>query len=287
MMNKRIRRLLLVVGVAVALLAAFGLVSKRGPFNSTSRADHVLDLQAPPFVDVARAETVSATSVIIEEAGIAAYTQVAWAIDLPTVRGEFRAIERETAEYIIGSVGIPDYSEDQDPHVYVHTDGWVLAYYLAAEPASHIMDLRHYDGVTIGTTKLEDAMHEILSAIGVVSFDTTFYDFRYPNATNIMLIAEALYGNGDESFDIHLPSDFTYYDRSWSHALYALGTDYSTLYLDDTSVSSLGGNGWLLNHGNLTTPQLPPGVSHTIRVSGSSDPDAAFASIALVYQEVP
>jgi len=66
MMNKRIRRLLLVVGVAVALLVTFGLVSKRGLFNSISRADNILDLQAPPFVNVARAETVSATSVIME-----------------------------------------------------------------------------------------------------------------------------------------------------------------------------------------------------------------------------
>ena len=290
MMNKRIRRLLLAVGVAVALLAAFGLVSKRGPFNSTSRADHVLNLQVPPFVNVARAETVSATSVIMEEAGIAAYTQVPWAIDLSTVRGEFRAIERETAEYIIGSVGIPDYSEDHDPHVYVHTDGWVLAYYLTTEPASYIMDLRHYDGVSIGTTKLEDAMHEILSAIGVVSFDATFYDFRYPNATNMMLIAEAIYEYGDESFNIYIPSDFTYYDKSWSHALYSYSSLHSsTMYLDENSISSLSGpyGNWILAHGNLTTPQLPPGVSHTIKIHLIGSSSYAFCGMALVYQEVP
>jgi len=214
---------------------------------------------------------------------------VAWAIDLSTVRGEFRAIERETAEYIIGSVGIPDYSEDHDPHVYVHTDGWVLAYYLTTEPASYIMDLKHYDGVSIGTTKLEDAMHEILSAIGVVSFDATFYDFRYPNATNMMLIAEAIYEYGDESFEVHLPSDFTYYDKSWSHALNDWGyyDSDSTLYLDDVSVSDLNsGEGWKLAHGSFTTPQLPPGISHAIRIDkdGSSE---AFAGMALVYQEVP
>ncbi|MEA3310023.1 MAG: hypothetical protein U9Q70_11020, partial [Chloroflexota bacterium] len=190
-MNTRsIRRTLLVAGIVVVLLAAFGLVSAR---NTSSNTDNVLDLQSPPFVDVARAETLSAMSVITKEAGIAAYTQISGAIDLSTVRGEFRTIERETDDYIIGSVGIPDYSEDHDPHVYVHTDGWVLGYYLASEPASSIMDLRHYDGVDIGTTKLEDAIYEILSAIGVVSFDATFYDFRYPNATNIMLIAEANY----------------------------------------------------------------------------------------------
>jgi len=294
MMNKRIHRLLLVVSVVVALLAAFGLVNKHG---GSSSADHVLNLQVPPFVNVARAETVSATSVITEEAGIAAYTQAPWAIDLSTVRGEFRTIERETAEYIIGSVGIPDYSEDHDPHVYVHTDGWVLAYYLAAEPASYIMDLRHYDGVSIGTTKLEDAMYEILSAIGVVSFDATFYDFRYPNATNIMLIAEAVYeeGNNEESFDVYLPSDFTYYDKSWSHVFFADYDGASTLYLDDASVNHFQGryssDEWWLAHGSFTTAQLPPGVSHAIRIHldeySTGYSGKAFAGMALVYQEVP
>jgi hypothetical protein len=295
MMNKRIHRLLLVAGVAFALLAAFGLVNEH---STSSSADHVLDLQVPPFVNVARAETVSATSVIAEEAGIAAYTQAPWAIDLSAVRGEFRTIERETAEYIIGSVGIPDYSEDHDPHVYVHTDGWVLAYYLATEPASYIMDLRHYDGITIGTTKLEDAMHEILSAIGVVSFEATFYDFRYPNATNMMLIAEAIYSGGynyegDESFNVYLPIEFTYYDRSWSHAQHSECLGVSTLYVDEASVSSLSGGcpgGWKLAYEGLTTAQLPPGVSHTIRINLDKYEDQdvdAFAGIALVYREVP
>ena len=143
-MNKRnIRKLLLTAVVAVVLLAAFGLVSKPG---TPANADNVFSLRAPLFVDVARAEIAAISSFLDDEAGIAAYTQTPGSIDLSVVRDEFRTIERETAEYIIGSVGIPDYSEDHDPHVYVHTDGWVLAYYLAAEQASYIIDLRHYDG---------------------------------------------------------------------------------------------------------------------------------------------
>jgi hypothetical protein len=158
------------------------------------------------------------------------------------------------------------------------------------------MDLRHYDGVNIGTTKLEDAMHEILSAIGVVSFDATFYDFRYPNATNMMLIAEAIYTTGDASFSVYLPADFTYYDRSWSHALYQVeNTDESTLYLDENSISHFyvwGANyTWWLAHGSFTTPQLPPGVSHNVRLHlyeyRDDDNNRAFCGMALVYKEVP
>jgi len=283
MKGKMTRKILLTAGVVVVLLAAFGLMSKP---NAPASPDNVFRLQAPPFVGVARADAGAIASFLDDEAGIAAYAQTSGPIDLSVVRNEFRAIERETEDYIIGSVGIPDYSEDHDPHVYVHTDGWVLAYYLNSEPASYMMDLRHYDGVEIGTTKLEDAMHEILSAIGIISFDTTFYDFRYPNATHIMLIAEANYDPGDESFDVHLPSEFTYYDRSWSHALYYYYS--SKLYLDDILVNSLdGGSGWKFAHGGFTTSELPPGVSHTMRVDLNDYLSDAFCGMALVYQEVP
>jgi len=274
--------------VVAILLLAFWLVNKvSAPVNG----DNVFSLRAPPFVGVASAagaETASAASFLEDEAGISAYTQTPGLIDLSEVRDAFRTIERETGEYIIGSVGIPDYSEDHDPHVYVHTDGWVLAYYLNSEPASYIIDLRHYDGVEIGTTKLEDAMYEVLSLIGVVSFDTTYYDFRYPNATNIMLIAEAIYSAGNESFNVHLPSDLTYYHRCWSHAFHPSCCTSSALYVDDALVHSFprACAGWGLAHGSLTPAQLPPGVSHTIRIS-ASECGEAFAGMALVYREVP
>ena len=289
MKERNFHKLLLAAVVAVVLLAAFGLVSKP---STPANADNVLSLRAPPFVDVAKAETAAISSFLDDEAGIAAYTQTPGSIDLSVVRDEFRTIERETDQYIIGSVGIPDYSEDHDPHVYVHTDGWVLAYYLAAEPASYVVDLRHYDGVEITSTKLENAMKEILDAIGVVPFTATYYDFRYPNATHIMLIVEAIYEEGDDSFDVELPSSFTYYETSWSHAHYDHNIHYtdSTLYVGDVSISQLAPptSSWGFAHGNFAPAQLYPGASHTLRIHlyGSCCCEA-FCGLALVYQEVP
>ena len=283
--------------LAALLLGGGGvlLLSLAGPSGAhePKSGGKSIALSAPPFVQVANAAAAyqSGTSFLEDEAGIAAYTQTPGSIDLSVVRDEFRTIERETDQYIIGSVGIPDYSEDHDPHVYVHTDGWVLAYYLAEEPASYIIDLRHYDGVEIASTKLENAMNEILSVIGVVSFEATYYDFRYPNATHLMLIAEAIYYAGDESFDVQLPSGFTYYERSWSHALYDDGGtyhSYSTLYLDEVSINSHANYSWAFAHGSLTPAQLPPGVFHTVRIDLNDRTAAdAFCGMALVYQEVP
>jgi hypothetical protein len=263
--------------------------------NAPAKANSVLALEAPPLAHVPTGEAASIASTIEQEAGIAAYTQVSGPIDLSVVEDEFRAIERQTAQYIIGSIGIPDYSDEHDPHVYVHTDGWVLAYYLAAEPAAYIMDPVHYDGVEMGTTKLEDAMHKVLLSVGIVSFETSYYNFRYPNATHIMLIAEAIHDEGAESFDVYLPDELTYYDRSWLHALYVEHyNDSSGLTLDGVPISFFDParedeSDWMFAREYLTTAQLPPEVEHTVAVQleevyASAE---AFAGLALVYREVP
>lgn len=277
---------------AVSLIIALTLVAQP---QSLVRGDGVLSLRAPSFVRASTGESTiaSSASYLEDEAGIAAYTQVSGPIDLAGVRGTFRAIERETDQYIIGSVGIPDYSEDHDPHVYVHSDGWVVAYYLAAEAAAYIIDAVHYDSTEMGTTKLEDAIYEVLLSIGITSFESTYYDFRHPNATNIMLIAEAIDEKGSESFNVQLPDGFTYYDRSWLHAFYVdYKNDSSDLSLDDVSLNAFDPgyedqSEWMFARGYLTTAQLAPNVSHTIELYLSDSSCDAVAGMALVYQEVP
>lgn len=287
----------LLIGGGAVLLSLAG--SPQAPESNSGGKG--IALSVPPFVQVASAAAAyqSGTSFLEDEAGIAAYTQTPGSIDLPVVRDVFRAIERETAQYIIGSVGIPDYTENYDPHVYVHTDGWVVAYYLAPDPASMVIDLLHYDGVAFTSNMLEDAMSQILEAVFVYTFEASYYDFRYPNATNLMLIAEAIDFSGDDSFELDLPSDFTYYERSWSHALYDTHSpgcydhysSHSTLYTNDVSINSLTARDeWQLAYSSLTPAQLPPGVSNTIRVSldigRCSEGTKAFGGFALVYQEV-
>jgi hypothetical protein len=127
--------------------------------------------------------------VITEEAGISAWFQASTSIDLNNVKSAFRTIETENSDYILGSVSIDGYGESQDVHVYVHTDGWILAYYMASDPVGKIFDwwAYHDGGQANITTKLENAITIVANEAGI-PFDTaTFYDFRYPNATNLML----------------------------------------------------------------------------------------------------
>jgi len=213
-MKTRIVRILLLAGiVTVALLAAYSLVSVPSP---TASANNVYSLRAPSFVGVANAQGVGPqafASFLDSEAGISAYFSTTGPIDLDAIRPAFRTIEVVSTTYIIGSVAVADYPESEDVHVYVHKNGWFLAYYLKADPTGKIFDWRRYTTTEI-PTKLEKALSTVSALVGITPPAATYYDFRYPNATRLMLIAEDT--NNGNDFQVNLPGTFTYYERSWS-----------------------------------------------------------------------
>ena len=175
-----------------------------------------LALQSPSFVQAAAegrstGAPAEVTAMLTQEAGISAYLQTFSPISLNQVRGLYRTIEADTADYIIGSVPVDNYYEHFDVHVYVHTDGWILAYYLRDQVTSKIVDVK---AQTISTTKLETVIEKFAGAVGVASSGLKYYDFRYPNATNILMVAED--SNEDLFFTIKLPSEYIYFERSWA-----------------------------------------------------------------------
>jgi hypothetical protein len=251
-------------------------------------------LAAPPFIEVASAAEVegggggvaaAGTSYLEDEAGISAYTNVEETIDLADAKTAFRTIEHETAEYIIGSVPLPGYAETEDVHAYVHTDGWVVAYYLEAEPAAKIVDWESYSTAEIITgTKLEDGVSVVCNAAGVPIRNLKYYDFRYQNANRLMIVADALWDEGTDTFNIKLPSDLSFYERSFSLCFdEEYGTGYSYMYIDDVEISYLATDG--TNYGLLSSTQLSLDDFHTIKISAHY-PVKAFDAIVLVYREV-
>ena len=253
-------------------------------------------LVAPPFIEVAGAAEVeggrvatAGTSYLEDEAGISAYTYVEETIDLEDAKTAFRTIEHETEEYIIGSVSLPDYAETEDVHAYVHTDGWVVAYYLEAESASKIVDWEDYSTAEIITgTKLEDGVSVVCNAAGVPIIYLKYYDFRYPNADKLMIVADALWASaGPDTFNIKLPSDFVFYERSFSHYFSGCYADVSRMYIDDDEISFIGSDGGT-NYGLLSPTKLSVDTFHTIKIIGQGTPYSdgdVFGAIALIYRE--
>jgi len=183
------------------------------------------------------------------------------------VKSLYRTIETQTSQYIIGSIPVQNYLESDDVHVYVHVDGWVLAYYLKADPTGKIFDWKSYTGGATIPTKLEKILSDVASAVGAPAPTITFYHFQYPNASNMMLIAEDT-ANGND-FTVQLPSSYAYYERSWSIRS-CCGVEFQ---LDGTTVGNDIGGGY----GTLSASQLAPDVTHTIAVNGNG-------CLALIYR---
>jgi hypothetical protein len=251
-------------------------------------------LEMPLFVAVAEGSEVSGmragTNFLDAEAGISAYTNVGEEIDLEKAKAAFRTIEYETDEYIIGSVPLPDYPEYEDVHAYVHKDGWVVTYYLKDKPVGKIIDWNDYstDEKIIGT-KLEDGLSVACNAAGVPIRNIKYYDFRYPNADKMMIVADAQWKDGTDTFNIKLPSDFVFYDRSYSH--YAYDNYDSTMKIDGNEISSLGRcDGCpLWQSGQLSPTQLSLDDFHTVSLLYDQyyggEGGHSCAAIVLIYRE--
>ena len=244
-------------------------------------------LRPPAFVGTAYAAPANdALDTILNEAGTAAYFDAGTTVSISSVRSAFTTIELETSDYILGSVTLANYNETESPHVYVHRDGWFMAYYLNTDPAAKIIDWRAYgdSGDTVLSTKLENVLINVAGMAGGVSAtNITHYDFRYPNATTMMLIAERDQGSGNDFFTVEIPVSFGVSERSL--ALYDRNDHYDSyagkLYLDGSQMlSAVKTNSYT----TLTASQLAPGTTHTIRIDRSYLGNAV-GGLAILYRE--
>ena len=190
-----------------------------------------------------------------QEAGISAWIDSGFPINLTSAATAFRVIEDQTSDYVIGSVDLPNYSEHYDAHAFVHKDGYILAYYLRQDPASKIIRIREAD---ITSTNLASIVSIVASASGVPTSIINYYDFRYPNAKNMLMVYE--HESDGRDFTINIPSSFAYYERG-----FACGGGSNWFKLNGATLTktySYDYNGY----GTISAAQLPPDVTHTIEV---------------------
>lgn len=271
MFSHRIRfAMLTAVAVGLLLVGLFAI-------NPTGRAEsYTINLIAPGFVQTAHAEEGSALAGILDEAGIAGYYQTEGPITIgPSLRAAFRTIEDEKPNYIVGSVPIPSFPESYDVHALVHTDGWIVVYYLKTEPVGKIFDWIVYaNGDPSIPTVFETVAPILAGAAGKPYNNLSYYDFRYPNANQMTLIAE---NNGNEDdFTLQLPSSYSYNEFSWS--LYDTHSSYSCSWrLNNTTVGSTG----VWGAGTISAGQMLPDTNHTIQISSYG---YCEGGLALVYR---
>ena len=268
------------IGLAVLAILALAWTGSGGA-PAAQDGNQVINLAPPSFLLTANAEGEAISSFLEDEAGISVYFKAPTTINLSLARKKYRTIEVETPDYIIGSVPVGNNPESEDVHVYTNRNGWMVAYYLAPEPAAKIIDWRFYHDSTKTkfTTKLENGLAAVANEAGIVYSNGTYYDFRHPNANRLMLIGE--WGNG-ESFQVYLPGTLNWSDpeseRSWS----AAGDSSSaTIILDGTTLPNPSRPAWVSESGTLSLAQLLPDQYHTVEVIGWGTP---YGGIGLVYR---
>lgn len=257
--------------------------------NIVSDAGQTYFLVNPVFAQSASSET----TFLEEEAGMTIYVDIGRSIDLEVAKTVYRTLEKETSNYAVGSIALPDLPESEDVHCFVHKDGWIVVYYLKAEPIGKIVDWNYWSGGKLTKNKLQVGLDQMTNALGVVVTVAKYYHFQYPNANKSMLIIETLVGIGgytQDSFNITIPIEFTVCERSWSHySQQAYPVDApdrrSRFKIDGNTINIISATSSQTNYGQLTVAQLIPDAAHIVSVSGYYSGKLYGVCIALVYQE--
>ena len=232
-----------------------------------------------------------AASFLENEAGISASIQVT-GVGIPLAATAFKAIEKQSDGYIIGSVALPDYDETHDVHVYVDISGNMIAYYLKEEEASKIIDWKHDPTGALAGCKLEDALSKVCEAMSVTLPTVKYYDFRYPNATSIKIITDEALRTTD-TFRFMIPSNHIIYNSTWSHAVkdvesYPYSGSVSQLDIDGVLLHevSFNSNGnWRILEGRITADLITPDIYHEIAILPSYA--NGYGAIVLQYRTTP
>jgi hypothetical protein len=241
------------------------------------------------------------------ESGISAYVKAGASINLDQASGAYRIIEDRTSTYIIGTVDVPNSTEYELPHVFTSADGWIMAYYPKEEPRAMIVQWGQYDKNNpdlsqMKSTRLEDAISKVSSAIGIdystLKPNTKYYDFQYPDANGLTLIAETRNTNGADSFKFRVPIEFTLYNVSWAYFSYDASDSNSQFRFDGNILPGTDGG---FNHNSnsdggerreeryygiinaLTKDVLHKGDLYYY--SWANDDGSSSIAVALIYKE--
>lgn len=221
-------KIIIAVSIAVILLRLSFSVKLNQGQSAEEQTGNGMELHAPPFLKSAYAadSTQSDFDFLLDEAGVTAYTKLDEQFELEDMTGRFKTIRQQTDQFISGIViapgyeNLPEFGENAELQVFLHRDGWIIAYLTRWQMASGLFDWVNYDEKRLGnSTLIENVVRLLALDIGASDFNISYYDFRHPEATNLMLVAD----HADDkiywgTFIINIPRQLTIYESSWSSA---------------------------------------------------------------------
>lgn len=288
--------------VVILLFALTLLVKPKQVQQAEVETGLGMALQPPAFIKSANAAGLAQVDLgfLLEEAGITAYTKLEQEIDLESLKSRFKTIGRQTDQFISGTVNapgyekLPEFGESGEVQVFLHRNGWIVSYLTRYQTASSLFDWVSYDEKRLkDSTLIENVVRMLALDTGVSDFAISYYDFRNPTATNLMLVAEHADNNStSDSFEITIPRELTVYESSWSYAQFSIPISstrnvnyFGSCTLNDDTLASLapGEAKWEVIVNTLSKAKFPLVTNHKIVISGNDVRN--YCGIAIIYRD--
>jgi hypothetical protein len=183
---------------AVLILAVIGVV---GWQDILHRGTGALAPEESSGISLVRPAFAQTGSFLDQEAGIAAYVKLQNQVHLESAKQAFKIIEQDTSSFVVGIVEISN--APLNPHVFISSDGWVVAYFLRDESVGNAWAYGH--GFRPPDDVLARALTQVSSTVGGTPASFSYFDFEHPGANRVSVI-NAL--DSYTEFEVQIPSGF-------------------------------------------------------------------------------
>ncbi|MCX6092538.1 MAG: hypothetical protein NTX23_06710 [Candidatus Bipolaricaulota bacterium] len=285
MKSRAVKLALVVVLVAAGVVVLSPVVRRDASTQSTGAGQGplIVNLAPPAFAQSA------GSKFPMNEAGISAYVNMGATIDLTKARALLSAPEDATDTYVIGTIPLGGNDESMWPHVYIGSDGWLLAYYPNTEPTSFLFQWYGYQGGTVKTTTLRDVLISLATNLHLDLSKTetgiSYFHFKYPDATKLIIAVDTVSG-GDE-FRYTIPSGVALYDAAWTHhaegVVLSYGNGGTASSVDGKSLYS-GGGGTYTVCSEMAQQYESPNTAHSVAISQSGASGWMGFAIVFLYR---
>jgi len=214
--------------------------------NQQTAPDDTIRLVAPPFVHiVSAAEPLAAGDAFPQsEAGFCSWILVSDPIDLEKAVTVYSQIEDLGMDHARGIIPIANLRITEGVHVYVDTDGYIIAYFDYTDPASRAIKWEGQNfGAPVVAFLTDRAIEEMCTALGISygAYEDQLlrFDFNYPSATTMMVFENTNAGGTDDYVTFLFPESHTLYEASYSLAVKDIvqyHNDHVILYHDGVQV---------------------------------------------------
>lgn len=199
------------------------------------------------------------------QAGLAAYATLTDTLPLNLVRPLFSTLEVETSTYIQGEYTLAGRADKLK--LAIGTAGWAIAWHPRHIAAQRLFDCLGFTS-SVPTGQPEKAVLEVANALSITTTIASFYDFRNPQATGMVMHWLYLPGSGNQTATLNLPLFNTYQEHGY---FFCTALTNSKFRLNDQMVDQQGSLSQIVyRDGTLSSSQLRAGQTNNLKIEALS-----------------